>query len=146
MANSGDKTSSSCRYLRPDFHNSFPYFFILFFFILNSKMSRNIRKLCHKVCNSQNLPHESPNFRNYFFTSNFMDNLGHFSTILRPHYKNSFSKIFLFCFLHQAPGCLRTCVFGVTNCVMHNRAPVQLLHGQMKLDVHIDIPNIRKWK
>ena len=37
-----------------------------FFFTLNSKMSRSMRKMCHKVCNGQNLPHESPNFTNYF--------------------------------------------------------------------------------
>ena len=34
---------------------------------LNSNMSRNMCKLCHKVRNGQNLPHESLNFTNYFF-------------------------------------------------------------------------------
>ena len=38
-------------------------------------MSRNMRKLCPKVRNGQNLPHESPNFRNNLFLSNFTDNL-----------------------------------------------------------------------
>ena len=35
-------------------------------------------KLCHKIRNGQNLPYENPNFKNNFFLSNFMDNLGHF--------------------------------------------------------------------
>ena len=34
----------------------------LLFSTLNSKMSRNMRKMLHKVRNDQNLPHESPNF------------------------------------------------------------------------------------
>ena len=41
--------------------NSFPLFSLLFS-TLNSRMSRNMCKLCHKVCNNQILPHESPNF------------------------------------------------------------------------------------
>ena len=32
-------------------------------------------------------------------------------------------------------GCLGTCVFGVTNCVIPKRASVQLLHGPMNLDI-----------
>ena len=64
------------------------------FTTLNSKMSRNMRKMCHKVRNGQNLPHESPNFTNYFFKSNFTYNLSHFSTSLRPQYQNSFFLFF----------------------------------------------------
>ena len=41
----------------------------------------------------------------------------------------------IFVLLFQTPGCLGTCVFGVTSCVMPTRALVQLLHGQIKLDV-----------
>ena len=52
----------------------------------------------HKVRNGQNLPHESPNFTNYFFQSNFTYNLSHFSTSLRPDYQNSFFEIFFFVF------------------------------------------------
>ena len=63
-----------------------------------------------------------------------MYNLSHFSTSLRPHYLAVFSKHF-FCFLLETPGCLQTCVFGVTNYVMPKRASVQLLHGQMILDL-----------
>ena len=39
--------------------------FVLFS-ILRSKLSRNMCKLCHKVRNGQNLPHETPNFTNLF--------------------------------------------------------------------------------
>ena len=53
-------------------------------------MSRNMRKICHKVRDGQNLPHESPNFKNNFFQSNFMYNLSQFSTSLGPDYQNSF--------------------------------------------------------
>ena len=60
------------------------------FFIVQSKMSRNMCELRHRVRNGQNLLHESPNFRNYFFLSNFTDNLVHFSTSLRPHYQYRF--------------------------------------------------------
>ena len=49
-----------------------------------------MRKMRHKVCNGQNLPHESLNFTNYFFQSDFTYNLRHFSPSLRPHYQNSF--------------------------------------------------------
>ena len=47
-------------------------------------------------------------------------------------------------FLLLTPGCLGTCVFGVTNCVMPKRAPVQLLHGQIKLYVSIQVTNLYK--
>ena len=70
---------------------------LFLFSILHSKMSRNMCKLCHKVRNGQNLPHESPNFREEKkFLSKGTDNLVHFSTSLRPHYQNSFSWIFFF--------------------------------------------------
>ena len=55
---------------------------LFLFSILHSKLSRNMCKLCHKVRNGQNLPYESPNFRNHFFLSNFTDSLVHFSTSL----------------------------------------------------------------
>ena len=72
------------------------------FSTLNYKTSRYMRKMRHKVCNGQNLPHESLNFTNYFFQSDFTYNLRHFSTSLRPHYQNSFSKyFFLFSILNS---------------------------------------------
>ena len=42
----------------------FPIFFVLFS-TLKSKMSQNMCKLRHKVCNGQNLPHGSPNFKHF---------------------------------------------------------------------------------
>ena len=60
-------------------------------------MSRNMRKMRHKVRNGQNLPHESPNFT-IFFQSNFTYNLSHFSTSLRSHYQNSCFLINFFVF------------------------------------------------
>ena len=60
------------------------------FSTLNSKITRNMCKLRHKVRKGQNLPHKSLNFMNYFFLSNFKHNLVHFSTNLRPHYQDSF--------------------------------------------------------
>ena len=68
----GDKTGCSGRFLRPHFQNSFPQTFYIS--IVNSKMSRSMCNLRHKVRNGQNLPHESPNFTNYFFICNFSDN------------------------------------------------------------------------
>ena len=91
-------------------------------------MSKNMCNLRHKVRNGQNLPNENPNFTSYFFLSNFTYNFGHFSTNLRLYYQNIF---------FQNPGCLVTCVFGVTNCLMPKRASVQLVHGQMNLDLMI---------
>ena len=44
----------------------------------------------HEVRNGQNLPHESPNFTNFYFQSDFLCNFRHSSTSLRPHYQNSF--------------------------------------------------------
>ena len=93
-------------------------------------------KLRHKVRNGQNLPHESPNFTNHFFQSNFKYNLSNFSTSLRPHYQNSFFLNNLFSFVFQAPECVETCVFGVTSCEIPKQASVQLLHGQMNLDLY----------
>ena len=95
LADSGDKTSSPGRFLRPHFQNSFPWTIFLFS-TPNSKMSRNTRKLHHKVRNGQNLPHESLNFTIKFFQSNFTYNLGHFSTSLIPHYQNIFFFFFFF--------------------------------------------------
>ena len=92
LADSGAKTSSSCRFLRP--HFSFPF--------LDSKISRYMCKLHRKVRNGQNLPHESPNFTNYFFQSNFTYNWGNVSTSLRPHYQNSFFlNYFFFVFIFK---------------------------------------------
>ena len=47
------------------FTTVFPNFF--WFSTLNSKWSRNMCKMRHKVPNGQNLPYESPNFRIIFF-------------------------------------------------------------------------------
>ena len=68
LADSGDKNSSSCKFLIPHFQNSFPFFF---FSSINSKMSRHMCKLHHKVRNGQILPPWKSKFRN------FTDNLGH---------------------------------------------------------------------
>ena len=38
------------------------------FSIQSLKISQNMCKLCHKVCNGQNLPNESPNFIKLFFS------------------------------------------------------------------------------
>ena len=57
------------------------------FSTLNSKLSWNICKLRPKVRNGQNIPHESPNFTNYFFQSNFTYNFSNVSTSLTPHYQ-----------------------------------------------------------
>ena len=59
--------------------------------------------------------------------------------------KTVFSKYF-FCFLLQTPGCLVTCVFCVTNCGMPKRALVQLLHGQINLDIWRGKSDIEQWK
>ena len=58
LVDSGDQTTSFGRFLRPYSQNNFPYRFFLFS-TLNSKMSGNMCKMCHK-----NLPHESPNCTN----------------------------------------------------------------------------------
>ena len=84
-------------------------------------MSINMRNLHHKLFNGKNLIHESLNFKSHFFLSSLTDNLGNFSTNPRPHYQNRFLSI-----------------FGLTNCVMPKRASVQLLHGQMRLDIGIE--------
>ena len=55
LADSGDKTSCSGRFLRPHFQNSFPHTFFLFS-TLNSKMSRDMFKLCHKVLTAKIYP------------------------------------------------------------------------------------------
>ena len=73
-------------------------FYLNIFFLfstLNPKMTKTMCKWCHKVRNGQNLPNKSPNFRNFFFQSNFSDKLGHFSTSLTPYYQNSFFFNFL---------------------------------------------------
>ena len=92
LADSWDKTDASGSILRPHYQHSFPKTFFPMFFTINSKISSNLWKLRHKVPNVQNLPHKSSNFTNNFFLRNFTYNLGHFSTTLRHHYKNSFSK------------------------------------------------------
>ena len=112
------------------------------FSILHCKMSRNMCKLRHKVRNRKNLPHEILNFRNIFFLSNFMDNLVLPSTSMMPYYQIVFFSKYFFGFLFLTQGCLRTCVFGVTNCVMPKRVSVQLLHGQMNLDLSTGLPRI----
>ena len=118
-------------FLRPNFQKRFSL--NLFFSILNFKMFRNMPKMRQKLRNGQNLPHKNPNLTNFFFRINFTYNLSH-STGLRPHYQNNF--FYFFFFLFEAPECLRTCVFGVTNCVMPKQAQVQLLHGQINLDIY----------
>jgi hypothetical protein len=101
-----------------------------------------MRKMRHKVRNGQNLPHESPNFTNYYFQSDFTYNFSHFSTSLRPHYQNSFFLNIFFCFIFLTQGCLKTCAFGVTKCVIPKQASVQLLHGPMNLDLTDSIHGI----
>ena len=89
LADFGDKTTSSGKFLRPHFQTVFPKQSFLFS-ILNSKLSWNIGNLRPKLRNGQNLPHECPNFTNHFFKSNFTYNFSHVSTSLTPHYQNSF--------------------------------------------------------
>ena len=132
LADSGDKTSSSCRFLRPHYEISFPYTIC---FTLNSKMSRNMCKLHHKVRNGQNLPHICQNFRKYFSKSNLRTSLAIFQQVWDHNTKTVCPKTFFVLFSTLSPECLGTCVFGVINCVMAKRASVQLLHCQMKLDV-----------
>ena len=55
-----------CTKLRPHFQTTFALQLFFLFSILNSRMSRNMRKLRHKVGNGQNLPHGNPNFGNNF--------------------------------------------------------------------------------
>ena len=68
------------------------------FSTLNLKMSWNMCKLRPKVRNGQNLPHESLNFSNYFFRSNFTYNFSHISTSLTPDYQNIFFQNIFFVF------------------------------------------------
>ena len=73
-------------------YHIFKTVFLQQFFLFSTislKMSRNMHKLRHKLRNGQNLPHESPNFPNYIFLTNFTYHFGHFSRSLRPHYHNS---------------------------------------------------------
>ena len=91
--------------------------------------------LRHKVHNGQNLPHESPNFTNFFSKQLYVQFWPFFHKSETKLQKQFFLNIF-FCFILQTPGCLVTCVFGVTNFVMPKWASVQLLHGQMNLDVY----------
>ena len=105
-------------------------------------MSKNKCKLRHKVRNTQNLPHVSANFKYYYFLSNFTHIFLQFFTNLRSHYENRF--FLYFSFLTLNPRCLGTCVNCVTNYVKTKRALVQLLHGQMKLDLYIVITSLLK--
>ena len=61
---------------------------------LNSKMSRQLCKLHHKVRDGQNLHHASPNITNFFFWSKLKYNLSHFSTSLSHITKTVFLHIF----------------------------------------------------
>ena len=45
---------------------------------------------------------------------------------LRPHFQNSFSYIFGFCFLLLTPKCLETCVHCVTTCVTVKNYPMNV--------------------
>ena len=97
-------------------------------------MSRNMCQLCHKVLNNQNLPLESPNYINFFSSYKFY---GQFKPLF---YKSEITSQKQFCskqffFLLSTSVCQGTCLLGVTNWVMPKQALVQLLHGQMKLDV-----------
>ena len=137
LADSWDKASASSKFLRPHYQTVFLKHFFLFS-TPNSKMSRNMCNLRPKVRNGQNIPHESPNFTDYFFLSKFTYILATVSQIWDKITKTIFSQYF-FCFLLQNPGCLLTCVFGVTNYVMPKWASVQLLHGQINLDLIIQV-------
>ena len=110
--------------------------------LLNSRISRNMCKLHHKVCNGQNLPHESRNFKNYSYIT-FRQLFHKSETTL---FKQFVPKYVFFCVLLYTPECLETCVFGVTNCVMQKRLSVQLLRGQMKFYLgHFQGCAIRFW-
>ena len=71
------------------------------FFTLNSKSLETCVN-CVKKCKTTKIyPHESLNFRNSLKKSNFTNNLGYFSTSLRPHYQNSFFLFFFFLFFSK---------------------------------------------
>ena len=111
--------------------------FLIFLFLfcnLNSKISWNMCTWRHKVCKGPMLPHQSPNFWNYFF-SVYIYGQKTFFTNLQPHNQNSFFLHIFFCFLFQASGYLETCVNGVTNYKTSKRALFPLLPGEMKLDL-----------
>ena len=93
------------------FSKQFSLKFFCLFSTPNSKTSRNIRKMRHKVRNGQNLPRESPNFTNNFFQSDFTYNLRHFSTSLRPHYHNSFFLNKCFVFYSKLPMSKHMCIW-----------------------------------
>ena len=94
LADSAHKNSSSGRFLRPHFQNSFPQIFF-WFSTRNSKMC----KLRHNAImhNGQNLPHENPNFTkklNSLYVQ-FKQFFNKFETTLP---KQFFSKYFLLLF------------------------------------------------
>ena len=78
--------------LRPHFQNTFPWIFFLFS-TLNSRMSRNMCKLDHKVRKVQSLPHASPNFKHFqsgFSNRNFGFDLRLLKTYsINPSLKNT---------------------------------------------------------
>ena len=61
------------------FKSLFPKIFLIS--TLNLKISRNMSKLCHKVCNGQNLSDKSPNFKHF--------QSGFFSQIIAFHFRLS---------------------------------------------------------
>ena len=97
----GTKLLTLVDFWDPIFKTVFPKDFFLFS-TLNSKTSRNMRKMRHKVRNGQNLPHESPNFTSNFFQSDFTYNLSHFPQVWDYITKTIFSKyFFLFSILNS---------------------------------------------
>ena len=96
------------------------------FFALHSSMFRNMCKLHHKVRNGQNIPAWSSSFSNYIFLSNLTNNLGHFSTNLRPHFQNSFF------FINFEK---KKCVNRVTICIMPKVGWQSDLHGKTNLNI-----------
>ena len=105
------------------------------FSLLSSILFRNMCKLHRKLRNAKiyalqvGILHKK-------FLCHFIDNLGKFSQI-GAHI--IIIKKFLtlnFCFLHQAPWCLATCVNCVTNLIMPKIYPNSLGHDKINLDVH----------
>ena len=91
----------------------------------SSKMSINVYKLRHELCNGQNFLPWNPSFREKkILLSNFTNQLGNFSTNLKPYYREGLKKyiyILLSTLSSKRSGNIVKCV---TNCVTPKRALV----------------------
>ena len=114
------------------FKTVFPKQFFVLFSTLNSRISRNMSYLRHKVRNGKKIPPWSPNYTSYIVLSNLIDNLGNIFTNLRQHY---FTK-FTFSFVLWAPKCLETCLNRITICVLPKIGWHSDLHGKMNTNIN----------